>query len=124
MAAEGKNIVRVVVDMYGGTISQIYHDRADLELDVVFTEGAKYAEGDEVIIRDADNEWFIYTRGTGTADLGAVEAVFAHVPAFEQRGHWDEDPDHPVEDWQNEVANGDTRLGYAEWVKAKKEAAE
>ena len=31
-------------------------------------------------------------------------------------GTWGKHPDHPVEDWTYEVANGDTRLGYWEWV--------
>ena len=30
--------------------------------------------------------------------------------------HWTDNPAFPVVDWQAEVANGDTRLGYAEWV--------
>lgn len=30
--------------------------------------------------------------------------------------YWHSDPNHPVEDWQYEVANGDTRLGYHEWL--------
>lgn len=29
--------------------------------------------------------------------------------------HWTDNPDHPVADWQYEVANEDTRLGYREW---------
>jgi len=29
---------------------------------------------------------------------------------------WPEIDGHPVEDWMTEVTNGDTRLGYAEWV--------
>lgn len=28
---------------------------------------------------------------------------------------------HPVADWQYEVANGDTRLGYADWVAHQQE---
>jgi len=32
--------------------------------------------------------------------------------------YWkDEHPDHPLAGWRYEVANGDTRLGYWEWVK-------
>jgi len=31
-------------------------------------------------------------------------------------GTWGEHPDYPVSDWQYEVANGDTRLGYWDWV--------
>lgn len=37
---------------------------------------------------------------------------------------WTEDPDWPLSDWRYEVANDDTRLGYAEWVEHNKEAAE
>lgn len=37
-------------------------------------------------------------------------------------GVWGAHPDHPVEDWQYEVANGDTRLGYWDWVAAQLEA--
>ena len=32
---------------------------------------------------------------------------------------WADHPDHPVADWQAEVANGDTRLGYWDWVSAR-----
>jgi hypothetical protein len=31
-------------------------------------------------------------------------------------GAWGEHPDHMPEDWQSEVANGDTRRGYWSWV--------
>ncbi|MCH2220327.1 MAG: hypothetical protein MK097_08415 [Dechloromonas sp.] len=32
------------------------------------------------------------------------------------QGHWDEFPEHPLADWQAEVDNGDTRLGYPAWA--------
>lgn len=35
--------------------------------------------------------------------------------------HWEEDPDWPVDDWRNLVANDDTRLGYRDWVSAQRE---
>lgn len=36
--------------------------------------------------------------------------------------YWDgEHPDHPVSDWQGEVAKGNTRRGYWEWVKDREE---
>jgi len=38
---------------------------------------------------------------------------------LEYGGVWGEHPDHLVEDWQYEVANGDTRSGYWEWVANK-----
>lgn len=31
------------------------------------------------------------------------------------------DEQYPVTDWKYEVANGDTRLGYHDWVMARKE---
>lgn len=32
-------------------------------------------------------------------------------------GYWHgECPDYPADDWKTEVRNGDTRLGYWEWV--------
>lgn len=34
-------------------------------------------------------------------------------------GHWGEHPDHPVSDWQAEVSNDETRLGYWYWVESK-----
>ncbi len=37
-------------------------------------------------------------------------------------GPWGEHPGHPVEDWKFEVLNGDTRLGYWEWVAVRGEA--
>jgi hypothetical protein len=37
---------------------------------------------------------------------------------------WDENPKYPVEDWQYEVSNGDTRLGYLEWWSSQAEQEE
>ena len=37
---------------------------------------------------------------------------------------WDIDPDFPIWLWKAEVADGDTRKGYVEWVDQKKEARE
>jgi hypothetical protein len=34
--------------------------------------------------------------------------------------YWAEDPDWPVQDWQAEVSNDDTRLGYWPWVENMK----
>ena len=40
------------------------------------------------------------------------------------KSHWDEDEKYPVKDWQYEVANDDTRIGYLEWVEHTKEQSE
>ena len=35
----------------------------------------------------------------------------------ENGGYWEgEHPSHYIKDWQSEVANGDTRMGYWEWA--------
>jgi hypothetical protein len=36
--------------------------------------------------------------------------------------HWEDDPEFPSEDWKHEVASGDTRLGYHEWLENQREA--
>lgn len=36
---------------------------------------------------------------------------------------WNDDPDFPPSDWQSEVANGDTRMGYRDWVAGQRELA-
>jgi hypothetical protein len=34
----------------------------------------------------------------------------------DHHGYWEEHPIYPLEDWRYEVENGDTRLGYWEWI--------
>lgn len=41
------------------------------------------------------------------------------LPEFYDQSN--EHPGYPVEDWQFEARNGDTYLGYTEWVDAKLE---
>lgn len=36
---------------------------------------------------------------------------------------WIDQPEHPVSDWTYEVANGETRLGYLDWIQARIELA-
>ena len=38
---------------------------------------------------------------------------------WKPESHWDDHPLYPVEDWQYEVANGDTRQSYVEWVNSR-----
>ncbi len=42
--------------------------------------------------------------------------------ALARISHWEDDREFPSEDWKCEVANGDTRLGYSEWVKHQRDA--
>jgi hypothetical protein len=43
---------------------------------------------------------------------------------WKPESHWDDHPDHPVEEWQYEVADGDTRQSYIQWVNSAIEIAE
>jgi len=46
----------------------------------------------------------------------------AVTPPMEPPDPWIDYPHYPSADWQTEVANGDTRLGYLDWVLARTEA--
>ena len=49
--------------------------------------------------------------------------TYKHAKAAISRiSHWEDDPEFPSEDWKYEVANGDTRLGYREWVEHQRDA--
>jgi hypothetical protein len=50
-----------------------------------------------------------------------VDKVTEYRQTLSDGSHWDDDPDYPPEDWQAEVANDDTRLGYAAWVASQRE---
>lgn len=39
-----------------------------------------------------------------------------------ERGQWGEDASHPRSDWSVDVANGDTSVGYWEWLQAALDA--
>jgi len=59
-------------------------------------------------------------------DFGWESEAFAamHDATMGDRGTletWIEDPDHPFVDWQVEVTNFETRLGYLDWVHARME---
>lgn len=54
-----------------------------------------------------------------------INARLINLVANMTKGNaWEENPDWPVADWQYEVGNDDTRIGYLEWVKHKEEGAE
>lgn len=56
--------------------------------------------------------------------MSVALAQEAEVQREAAGGVWEENPAHPVSDWQYEVENGDTRLGYWEWVVCQLEQAE
>lgn len=57
-------------------------------------------------------------------DQGLLKFPDGVEPTEPEKSHWDDDQEHSAADWQYEVANGDTRLGYAAWVEQRREATE
>jgi hypothetical protein len=55
----------------------------------------------------------------GTLVLGALPRTHAeHMEVWiREHDHWDDHPEFWFKDWQHEVANGDTRLSYTEWLR-------
>src|SRR3546814_20363377 len=59
---------------------------------------------------------------TGSFNL-RVDLPTEQSPAKLRENHggvWGEYPEYPANDWRLEVENHDTRIGYWEWVAAKK----
>lgn len=44
------------------------------------------------------------------------EEIAAEIEALKKENIWQSHPDHPKEDWQAEVANNDTHIGYWDYV--------
>lgn len=53
-------------------------------------------------------------------DLCSIRAKLYAIPGTTKEVGWD--TPHPRSDWYYEVYNGDTQLGYSEWLEHKKEA--
>jgi hypothetical protein len=61
----------------------------------------------------------ILTIGRGDPMPDSTEIVNRVIAYKEDNGYWSEYPGYYAEDWQYEVANGDCRRGYWEWVAAR-----
>ncbi len=73
------------------------------------------------------NHTRVHLLGTGENRMGRVacgqpDLTETHKPTAAKIPHWEDDPDFASEDWRYEVANGDTRLGYREWVAQQRDA--
>ncbi len=61
--------------------------------------------------------------GCSQVETNVLKVLPSPVPVGRRvpvNDYWSEDPAMPLADWQHEVANGDTRQGYWEWVLAQK----
>jgi hypothetical protein len=65
--------------------------------------------------------------GTYQVNVGIFDGTMDEIDAESlmnaRGGAWGEHPDYPVASWMYEVANGDTRSGYWNWVAARSESA-
>ena len=86
-------------------------------------------EGTDIVAIDGDFQhttnikdarWLV----SWTAKRAAVTRINSDGSMTNIITEWDNDPVYHVEDWQYEVANGDTRLSYADWVETQKEMEE
>jgi len=63
--------------------------------------------------------------GVAPAARCPFEYDHVHTPEpWEPKSHWDDHPNHSPDEWQYEVANGDSRQSYVDWVNSQIEQAE
>jgi hypothetical protein len=62
-------------------------------------------------------------RGTFTVEVRLEQPSAIFNIAEQHGGTWGSHPDFPLADWQHEVSNNETRLGYWDWVAGKLEDA-
>jgi hypothetical protein len=104
---------RVIVTLSEGLIAGVaYHgiDLSHVELICIDTD-TEGADEDELVQIGGDDAFM----STGTMDL-ASDVDIADIEAAQEAGPW------TIEDWRYEVANGDTRLGFEDWLAGKIEA--
>jgi hypothetical protein len=79
------------------------------------------------LVEGEDNEWILVNGFHFVNRIGYVitEVPFVarpDMPALDIVVDDGENPDYPKADWQHEVANGYTKLGYVDWVFHKEES--
>lgn len=90
---------------------EFQYDETKIHWDTITTE--TNVNGSRKFMDDDGGEW-------PESDLRLISEGFdVQEIKREAESHWDEHPDHPVEDWKSEVANDDTRQSYKEWVAAR-----
>lgn len=99
--------------MTGWTSGKYFWD-ADDAIDII----AKHADGEVRI--DASDSGDGYCKHILSG--GTSRVIPGYIAYLDNRSPWDEIDGAPVADWQYEVANGDTRLGYLAWADAKIES--
>ncbi len=85
-----------------------------LEVQVEYAD-TYYSECEKAQYSDTEELWSIIK---GFAGVCCSILDGQDVPV---RDHWEEDADWSSSDWQYDVANGDTRLGYTAWIEHNQE---
>ena len=98
----------------------VRHDGRDCELVILQEKDSRLMFAVESSYFEQSAGPVISPYGNGTGVMPGTDEdgseVAADVVADQHGGVWGEHPGHPVADWQYEIANGDTRSGYWDWV--------
>ena len=68
------------------------------------------------------NSGEIHTQSPDNVDWEFCTTPVTIIDPMSDTNPWKENKEYPVEDWQHEVSENDTRLGYKDWVNHKKES--
>lgn len=55
---------------------------------------------------------------------GSAQPVCSEAHDLRRKNLWGEHPEHPRDDWRLDVYEGNTNLGYWEWVSARLDEGE
>jgi hypothetical protein len=89
---------------------------------VTVSDLEEYFHGDSAELVQAE-EGLAYDLASFLRDVTTLRPVDWEPEPDPPAAPWSEIPGYPFADWQAEVADGDTQLGYAEWAAAQMRAA-
>lgn len=120
----------VIDSGYRGEIKIHLHNNGNSKVE--FKKGDRIAQ---IIIQKHESPEFVLVESLDETERGTNG--FGHTginndhPFYRTAAHmatgfipadvWDNHPDYPRDDWQHEVRNGDTNLGYWDWLEHKRE---
>lgn len=107
-------MIPVLVTIKNSVVAEAVAYRSAEQLEAAFVQ-ANRDYGRETNSDEMDN---------GYADIEDATLCMTWVVRPTTDDPWAEVPDYPVADWQYEVGNDDTRLGYLDWVAHKQEGRE
>jgi hypothetical protein len=104
----------------GGQVESGGHNPVDKNWQVIIGHTDEVPAGNIFSDYDRGNEWPDEEGSELERTLPSMNIPMMNIipvdKMIEMYGVWGEHPDHPRSDWQYAVANGDSNLGYWEWV--------